>query len=212
MQLLQLFLLLFKFLGDHRVVFDNLTLEILFVSEGLLDLLLQVVLILNSLVAVRYKLLGELFDFINLLFELLDGLTFTFYHLFEVVAFKDELRDGLLVKSLVLLADFDQNIESFMLKQGVCVLVFDSLDLLFNLIDFLLLVSDLLLILELTLVVVLDDLQFFESFRKNLVLIEKRIKLPPDGDIIFLKLIKLTHHLLVDILLNPRQKTLLSSS
>ena len=76
-------------LGDHGVVFDDLTLEVLFVSEGLLDFLLQVVLILNSLVAVRYKLLGELFDFINLLLELLNGLTFTFDHFLEVVAFQD---------------------------------------------------------------------------------------------------------------------------
>lgn len=99
-----------------------------------------------------------------------------------------------------------------MLKQGVCVLVLDSLDLLLNLIDLLLLVSDLLLVLELTLVVVLDDLQLFESFRKKLVLIEERIKFPSDGDIILLKLVKLTHHLLVDVLFNPRQETLLRSS
>lgn len=87
--LLELFSLLFKLLNNHRVIFDDLTLEVLSVFKCLLDLFLEILLILDSLVTVSYKLFSQFFDLIDLFLQLLNRLTLSFDHLFEIVAFED---------------------------------------------------------------------------------------------------------------------------
>ncbi len=56
MKFLDLFSLLFQLLNNHRIVLCHLVLEIFTVSQGLLDLLLQILLVLDSFVAICHKL------------------------------------------------------------------------------------------------------------------------------------------------------------
>lgn len=83
--------------------------------------------------------------------------------------------------------------------------------LLFNLPDLLLFLLNLLLVLQLTSVVVLDYLQLLQPLRKHLVLVEKRIHLPPNRLVVLLQLLQLSHHLLVHVLLYSGQQALLCS-
>ena len=145
-EILKFFSFFFKFLGYHWVIFDNFTLEILSVSQSLLNFFLQVILILYFLAAVCNKFLGKFFHLINFFLELENWFTFSFNHLFEVVAFKDEIRNGLFVVSFISSADFYQNIQSFVFKEGVCILVLNFFNFLFNFVDFFLLLLDFLLV------------------------------------------------------------------
>lgn len=164
-QIFKLSPLLFEFLGNHGIVLDDFTLEVLSVSESLLYFLLQAILILYLLATVSYKLLCEFFNLIDLLLELEDGLALSLDHLFKVITLDNKLRDSLLVVGLVPSADLDQDVEALVFQQGVGVLVLDFLNLLLNLGNSSFLLFDLLLVLQLTLIVVLDYLQLFQPFR-----------------------------------------------
>jgi len=72
MELLKLFSLFFKFFSNHRIIFDDFTLEIFTISESLLNLFLKIVLIFNPFTTVSNKFLCELLHLINFLFELKD--------------------------------------------------------------------------------------------------------------------------------------------
>lgn len=102
---------------------------------------------------------------------MLDSFAFDFYHLLEVIALDNELRNGLFVVSLVDSTDLYQHIQSLVLKKRKGILIFHFLDLLFDLSNPSFLLLDLFLVLELTLVVVLDDLQFLQSLGQDLVFI-----------------------------------------
>lgn len=161
MQLLKLFPLLLQLFSNHAIILHNFTLEILTISQGLLDLSLKTSLILYPFAAISNKLLCEFLDFIGLFLELLDRLTFYLDHLLKVVALKNKIRNGLFVVGLVDSADLDQHVQSFMLQKRKGVLELDFFDLLLNLTDLLLFLLDFLLVLELALIVVLNDLQLF---------------------------------------------------
>lgn len=143
---------------------------------------------------------------------MLDGLTFDLDHLLEVVALDHQLRDGLLVVGLVNPADFDQHVQSLVLKKGKCILVLHLLDLLLNLSNLSFFLLDFLLVLELALVVVLDDLQFLQPLGQNFVLIKIGIHLLPNALIVLLQLFKLLHHLPVNILLDAWKETLFATT
>ena len=211
MQLLKLLPLFFELFSNHAIVLHDFALEILTIPQGLLNLSLETSLILNPLAAVGDKLLCEFLDFIGLFLELLDGLAFDLDHLFEVVALEDEVRNGLLVVCLVDSADLDQHVQSFVLEKREGVLELYFLDLLLNFTDLLLFLFDLLLVLELALVVVLDDLQLFQSLRQDLVFVKIRVHLFSDRLIVLLEFFKLFHHLFVDILLDSWKQSLLCS-
>jgi hypothetical protein len=117
MEFLKLFSFLFKFFSNHRVVLDNFTLEIFTISQSLLNLLLKIVLVFDSFAAVGNKLFCKFLDLINFLLELKDGLTFSLDHFFEVIALEDKLRNSFFVISFVSPANFDEDIQSFMLKE-----------------------------------------------------------------------------------------------
>lgn len=121
----------------------------------MLDFTLQTGLVFDSLAAVSDELLSELLDFVSLLFQLLNSLAFRFYHLLEVVALENQVWDGFFVVGFVSAADFDQNIQSFVLKERKSVLVLHLLNFLLDFCDLLLLFFDFLLVFQLTLVVVL---------------------------------------------------------
>jgi len=97
-------------------------------------------------------------------------------------------------------------------KQGVSILELHLFDLIFNFIDFLLLIVNLFFIFQLTLVVVLDDFEFLESFSQDFILVKVRVQLSSDGDVVLLEILKLSHHLFVDILLDSGKQSLLGSS
>ena len=80
-----------------------------------------------------------------------------------------------------------------------------------NLCDFGTFFPHFLLIFELALIVVLNNLQFFQSFCQNLILVEVGIHLLPDALIILLQLLQFLHHLLVHVLLDSWQQALLAS-
>lgn len=211
MQLLKLLPFLLKFLSNHAVILHDFTLEVLAISQGLLDLSLKTSLIFNPFAAVGYKLLGEFLDFVSFFLELLDRLALNLDHLFEIVALKDKIRNGLFIVCLVDSADFDQNIQSFVLKKRKGILELDFLDLLLNLTDLMLFLLDLLLILELALIVVLNDLQLLQSLCQYLVLVQIRIHLFSDRLVVLLQFFKFLHHLFVDILLDPWKQSLFGS-
>lgn len=116
MELMKLFTFLLQLFSYHRVVFLDLVLEMLTISDGLLDFLLQICLVLYFLAIVSNKLFGQLFDLISLALQLLDRLALDLDHLLEIVALGDQIRDSFLVVSLVSLANLDQNVQSLMLK------------------------------------------------------------------------------------------------
>lgn len=204
MQFLKLLPFLLKLLSNHAVILHDLALEILAISQGLLDLSLKTSLIFDPFAAVGDKLLGEFLDFVSFFLELLDRLALNLDHLLEVVALKDEIRNGLFIMCLVDSADLDQHIQSFVLKKREGILELDFLDLLLNLTDLLLFLFDLLLILELALIVVLNDLQLLQSLCQDLVLVQIRVHLFSNRFIVLFQFFKFLHHLFVDILLDPR--------
>lgn len=211
MQLLKLFALLLQLFSNHAVILHNFTLEILTISQGLLDLSFKTSLILYPFATIGNKLLCEFLDFIGLLLELLDRLTFYLDHLLEVVALKDKIRNGLFIVSFVDSANLDQHIQSLMFQKREGVLELDFFDFLLNLTDFQLFLLNLFLILELALIVVLNDLQLFQSLSQDLVFVKIRIHLFSDRFVILLKFFKFFHHLFIHILLDSRKQSLLCS-
>lgn len=107
MQLLKLLPFLLQFFSDHTVILHDLALEILAISQSLLDLSLKASLILNPFATVGDKLLGEFLDFVSFFLELLDRFALNLDHLLEVVALKDKIRNGLFIVCLVDSADLD---------------------------------------------------------------------------------------------------------
>ena len=146
--------------------------EILPVSQSLLNFFLQIILILYFLATISNKFLCKFLYLINFFLELENGLTFGFDHLFKVVTFKDKIRNSLFVICFISSADFDQNIQSFVFKEGVGILILYFFNFLFNFIDFFLFLFNFLLIFQLTLIVVLNDLQLFQSFCQNFIFIK----------------------------------------
>lgn len=115
-EFLELLSFFFQFFCNHGVVFDDLILEVLAVPQGLLNFFLQALLILYSFAAVGDKFLGQFFDLVDFLFELLDRLTFDFDHFLEVVAFEDKVGNRFLVVSLVSSTDLNKHVQSLMLQ------------------------------------------------------------------------------------------------
>ena len=66
--------------------------------------------------AISYKFFCELLYLVSFLFQLGDSFTLYLYHLFEVVALKYKVRNGLFIVGFVDPANFDEHVESFMLK------------------------------------------------------------------------------------------------
>ena len=99
-----------------------------------------------------------------------------------------------------------------MLKEGVGILVLNFFNFLFNFIDLFLLLLDFLLVFQLALIVVLDDLQLFQSFCQNFIFVEVRVQISSDRHIIFLKFFEFLDHLFVDILFDSWQQSLFCSS
>lgn len=69
-------------------------------------------------------------------------------------------------------ANFDEHVEPFVLKQRKCILILHFFYFFLNLCDFGTFLLHFLLIFELALIVVLNNLQFFQSLGQNLVFIE----------------------------------------
>jgi hypothetical protein len=171
-KLLQFLSLFFELLSDHRVVFYHFRLEVFSVSQGLLDLAMETCLVLDAFAAVCHKFFSELLYLISFLLQLSDSFALDFYHLFEVVAFEHKVGNGFFIMGFVYSANFDEHVESFVLKQRKCVLVLHFFYLFLNLCDFGTFLLHFLLIFELALIVVLNNLQFFQSFRQNFVFVE----------------------------------------
>ena len=162
---MKLFPLLLELFSNHGVIFLYFILEVLSIPQGLLYFFLQTLLILNPFAAISNKFFGKFFNLINFLLELLDGFALYFDHLFKVITLENEIRYRLFVMSFIPSANFYQNVQPFMLKQRIGILILYLLDLLFNLSNLFLSLLDFLLILQLTLVVVLNYLELFQSLR-----------------------------------------------
>ena len=184
MQFLEFFSLFLQLLSDHRVILNNLTLEILTISKGLLYLFLQIIFIFDFFTTICHKLFGQLFNFVNLFLKLKNWLAFAFDHFFKVVALKDKIGDSFLIMCLVSATDFDQNIQSFVLKKGVSVLVLNFLNFIFNFCYFFLLFLYFFLVFQLTLIVILNNFKLFEPFSQYFVFVEVRVKLSSNRHII----------------------------
>lgn len=96
-----------------------------------------------------------------------------------------------------------------MFKQRKSILILHFLNFLLNFSNLLLSLFDLLLVLQLTLIVVLNDLQLFQSLCQNFVFVKEGIQISSDRLIVFLQFFKLFCHLFICILFDSRKKTLL---
>jgi hypothetical protein len=72
-----------------------------------MNLSLKTGFILDSFTAIGDKLFSEFLYLISFLFELLNRLTLTFDHLFEVIALKNKIRNGLLIVGFIDPTNFD---------------------------------------------------------------------------------------------------------